>query len=254
MSPAAGTRDDDVAIRLTDVTKTFGKGDSAVPALRGATLEARYGESTFLVGPSGCGKTTLISIVAGLLHRDGGAMSVLGTDLGSLSRGQLTRWRSENVGFIFQAFNLIPQLTVAENVSVPLVIRGVRRREALRKAAAILDAVGLGGRERSRPNKLSGGQQQRVAIARSLVHDPRILVCDEPTSALDASVGWKVMQQIAAVSQHPDRAVLVVTHDERIFPFAHRIAHMDDGRIKRVDQQSHQPLHAGAGAPEDPFR
>jgi putative ABC transport system ATP-binding protein len=224
-----------VAIRLRGVTKTFGVGENAVPALRGADLDALYGQATFLVGPSGCGKTTLISIVAGLLHRDGGEMSVLGTDLGSLGRGALTRWRAEHVGFIFQAFNLIPQLTVAENVSVPLVIRGVARREALARSAAILEAVGLGGRERSRPNKLSGGQQQRVAIARSLVHDPRILVCDEPTSALDATVGRRVMELITAVSRKPDRAVLVVTHDDRIFPFADRIVHMDDGRVTRTE-------------------
>ena len=247
MTAAAG----EVAIRLGEVTKTFGRGDSAVPALRGATLEARYGESTFLVGPSGCGKTTLISIVAGLLHRDHGSMSVLGSDIGELSRGALTRWRAENVGFIFQAFNLIPQLTVAENVSVPLVIRGVARRHALRKAAAILDAVGLGGRERSRPNKLSGGQQQRVAIARSLVHDPRILVCDEPTSALDAEVGRRVMEQIAAVSRKPDRAVVVVTHDDRIFPFADRIAHMDDGRITRVEDRPRPAAAPPSPAPKE---
>jgi putative ABC transport system ATP-binding protein len=229
----------DVAIRLRGVTKTFGTGENAVPALRGADLDALYGQATFLVGPSGCGKTTLISIVAGLLHRDGGELSVLGGDTGSLSRGALTRWRADNVGFIFQAFNLIPQLTVAENVSVPLVIRGEPRRAAVRKAAAILDAVGLGGREKSRPNKLSGGQQQRVAIARSLVHDPRILVCDEPTSALDAAVGKRVMELICAVSKKPDRAVLVVTHDDRIFPFADRIVHMDDGRVTHTDLRTH---------------
>jgi putative ABC transport system ATP-binding protein len=240
----------DIAIRLRDVTKTFGRGDNAVPALRGATLEAYYGQSTFLVGPSGCGKTTLISIVAGLLHRDGGELSVLGTDLSSLSRGELTRWRGENVGFIFQAFNLIPQLTVAENVSVPLVIRGERRRNALRKAGEILDRVGLGGRERSKPNKLSGGQQQRVAIARSLVHDPRILVCDEPTSALDASVGKQVMEQVAEVAHRPDRAVLVVTHDDRIFPFSHRIAHMDDGRITHVTTTVHTPSDVASATME----
>jgi putative ABC transport system ATP-binding protein len=247
MTPA-GT-DERIAIRLRGVTKTFGTGENAVPALRGADLDALYGQATFLVGPSGCGKTTLISIVAGLLHRDGGEMSVLGTDLGTLRRGELTRWRAEHVGFIFQAFNLIPQLSVAENVSVPLVIRGVPRREALARSAALLDAVGLGGRERSRPNKLSGGQQQRVAIARSLVHDPRILVCDEPTSALDAAVGRKVMELIAAVSRKPDRAVLVVTHDDRIFPFADRIVHMDDGRVTRTElRDSPTPPTALSGA------
>jgi putative ABC transport system ATP-binding protein len=224
-----------VAIRLQDVTKTFGRGDSAVPALRGATFDALYGSTTFLVGPSGCGKTTLISIVAGLLHRDGGTMSVLGTDLGTLSGGRLTRWRSENVGFIFQAFNLIPQLTIAENVAVPLVIRGVPRREAVRAAAAMLDRVGLGGREKARPTKLSGGQQQRVAIARSLVHDPKILVCDEPTSALDAALGRRIMELIADVARKPDRAVVVVTHDDRIFSFADRIVSMDDGRVTSIE-------------------
>ncbi|MDZ4755592.1 MAG: ABC transporter ATP-binding protein [Phycisphaerae bacterium] len=231
--PGAGS----VAIRLRGVTKTFGRGDNAVPALRGADLDAMYGHVTFLVGPSGCGKTTLISIVAGLLHRDGGELSVLGEDLSTMSRGVLTRWRSENVGFIFQAFNLIPQLTIAENVSVPLVIRGARRRDAVRKAAEILEKMGLGGRERSSPNKLSGGQQQRVAIARSLVHDPHILVCDEPTSALDASVGRRVMELIAGVARQPDRAVLVVTHDDRIFPFADRIVHMDDGRVTQTEDR-----------------
>jgi putative ABC transport system ATP-binding protein len=223
------------AIRLRGITKTFGRGDSAVPALRGADLDALYGQATFLVGPSGCGKTTLISIVAGLLHRDGGELAVLGQDLGRLSRGALTRWRSENVGFIFQAFNLIPQLTVAENVAVPMVIRGTPRRTAVRAAAALLDRVGLGGRDRAKPTKLSGGQQQRVAIARSLVHDPRILVCDEPTSALDAATGRLVMELISAVAQKPDRAVLVVTHDDRIFPFADRIVHMDDGKVTNTE-------------------
>ncbi len=234
------------AVSLKGVTKTFGKGDSAVTALRGADIEALYGQATFLVGPSGCGKTTLISIVAGLLHRDGGDLSVLGTDLGSLSGSQLTRWRSESVGFIFQAFNLIPQLTVAENVAIPLVIRGESRRAAVRTAGDLLAKVGLEGRERSKPSKLSGGQQQRVAIARSLVHNPRILVCDEPTSALDATLGRHIMQLITAVSSAPDRAVLVVTHDDRIFNFADRIVHMDDGRVTHVELGGHQLAHAAA--------
>jgi len=225
------------AVRCRGVTKTFGRGDNAVVALRGADLECGWGRMTYLVGPSGCGKTTLISILAGLLTPDGGELEVLGQDLRGLSRGKLTRWRSENVGFIFQAFNLIPQLTIAENVAVPLVIRGERVRTALRKAEAMLDLVGLGGRERSRPNKLSGGQQQRVAIARSLVHDPRILVCDEPTSALDGELGRRIMELIAATARHPERAVIVVTHDDRIYDLADSIVHMDDGRAVRVDRR-----------------
>ncbi|MFO0828158.1 MAG: ABC transporter ATP-binding protein [Phycisphaerales bacterium] len=223
------------AIRLRGVTKTFGTGDEAVRALRGADLDAMYGQMTFLVGPSGCGKTTLISIVAGLLHRDGGDLEVLGVDHASFSSGQLTRWRSEHVGFIFQAFNLIPQLTIAENVAIPLVIRGVSRRRAVEKACHLLERVGLGGREKAKPMKLSGGQQQRVAIARSLVHDPHILVCDEPTSALDATTGQHVMDLIADVSHGPDRAVIVVTHDDRIFHVADRIVHMNDGLVTHTE-------------------
>ena len=226
------------AIRLRGVTKTFGKGDDAVPALRGADMEALYGQMTFLVGPSGCGKTTLISIVAGLLHRDQGELNVLGIDHAKLSAGKLTRWRSDNVGFIFQAFNLIPQLTIAENVAVPLVIRGEPRRRAVEKAAELLRRVGLGGRENTKPMKLSGGQQQRVAIARSLVHDPKILVCDEPTSSLDAATGKRVMELVASVAHGPDRAVIVVTHDDRIFNFADRIVHMDDGRVTHTEIRS----------------
>ncbi len=230
--PSAPAR---VAIRLRGVTKTYGKGETAVTALRGADLDALYGQTTFLVGPSGCGKTTLISIVAGLLHRDGGEMDVLGTDLSTLSRGALTAWRSTQVGFIFQAFNLIPQLTAAENIAVPLVIRGESRRRAVQAASELMAKVGLEGREKAKAHKLSGGQQQRVAIARSLVHNPKIVVCDEPTSALDAQTGRRVMELIASVAHGPDRAVIVVTHDDRIFGFADRVVHMDDGRITHVD-------------------
>jgi putative ABC transport system ATP-binding protein len=223
------------AVRIRGLTKTFGTGDSAVPALRGVDLDAMYGQATYLVGPSGCGKTTLISIIAGLLHRDGGELEVLGADHATFRSGQLTRWRSENVGFIFQAFNLIPQLTVAENVAVPLVIRGESRRRAVAKAEELLEKVGLGGRAKAKPTKLSGGQQQRVAIARSLVHDPRILVCDEPTSALDAQTGRRVMDLITAVAHGPDRAVIVVTHDDRIFHLADRVVHMNDGTVTKVE-------------------
>ena len=223
-----------VAIRCKGVFKTFGTGDAMVRALRGVDLEARFGEMMALVGPSGCGKTTLISILAGLLHRDEGDLSVLGTDPGALSTGRLTAWRGANVGFIFQQFNLIPQVSIAENVAVPLLLRGVRRREAVERAAALLGQVGLKGREESRPNKLSGGQQQRVAIARALVGEPRILVCDEPTSALDGATGQRVMALIRELARSPERVVILVTHDERIYHFADRIAHVDDGKVTHV--------------------
>jgi putative ABC transport system ATP-binding protein len=222
------------SIRCERVFKTFGTGDSMVRALRGVDLEVRFGEMMALVGPSGCGKTTLISILAGLLQRDEGELSVLGDDPSAMTSHDRTIWRGLNVGFIFQQFNLIPQVSILENVAVPLLLRRHPRRDALDRAAALLAEVGLKGREQSRPTKLSGGQQQRVAIARALVSNPRLLVCDEPTSALDGATGQKVMALIRQMASSPDRVVIVVTHDERIYHFADRIAHLDDGKVTHV--------------------
>jgi len=232
-----------LAIRLRKVEKTFGKGESAVRALRGVDLDVPAGEMTMLVGPSGCGKTTLISILAGLLSRDKGELEVFGQDLNALRRDKLSAWRRDNVGFIFQQFNLVPQLTVAENVSVPLVLKGESVSAAVKRANELLATLGLEGRGKSAPLKLSGGQQQRVAIARALIHEPRLLVCDEPTSALDAELGRRVMTLIRDRSHQHDRAVIVVTHDDRIFHLADRIAHMDDGLIKSVElREGRKPL------------
>jgi putative ABC transport system ATP-binding protein len=239
-APGGGTQPDGRprAIRLRAVAKTFGKGESAVRALRGVDLDVPAGALTMLVGPSGCGKTTLISILAGLLARDAGELAVFGQDLGALRRDRLSAWRRDNVGFIFQQFNLVPQLTVAENVSVPLVLKGESVGAAVRKAHDILATLGLEGRGASAPLKLSGGQQQRVAIARALIHEPRLLVCDEPTSALDAELGRRVMGFIRDRSRSPDRAVVVVTHDDRIFHLADTIAHMDDGLVRSVERRA----------------
>lgn len=232
---------DKPAVWCKGVVKTYGKGDSAVRALRGVDLEVHRGELLMLVGPSGCGKTTLISVIAGVLDRDGGECSVLGEDFRALGPAGTTRFRARNVGFVFQAFNLIPTLTIADNVSVPLLINGVRRQDAHRAACEMLERVGLGGRTGELPNRLSGGQQQRVAIARALVHKPRLLVCDEPTSALDHATGGKVMELLVGVAKQGDLSLVVVTHDARIFEFADRIAEMDDGRIVRLSAgQSHK--------------
>ncbi len=240
------------SVSARGVTKTFGTGDSAVRALRGVDLDIRFGEMMALVGPSGCGKTTLISIIAGLLSRDGGELHVLGEDTGAMSQRQRTAWRGRNVGFIFQQFNLIPQVSIAENVAVPLLLRGHSRSDALDRAAHLLSEVGLHGRESSRPTKLSGGQQQRVAIARALVGEPRLLVCDEPTSALDGATGQMVMGLIRRMASAPDRVVLVVTHDERIYHFADRIAHVEDGRITHVSTPAEALAHAAAAAGDPP--
>ena len=225
---------DPSAIRIRGVDKSFGAGEARVWALKQADFDARPGELIMLVGPSGCGKTTLLSVLAGTLTADAGEVEVLGRRLDGLPQAELTAFRRANLGFVFQSFNLIPTLTVRENVMVPLLIQGVGQAAAAARAGALLAKVGLGGREDDRPGGLSGGQQQRVAIARALVHDPRLLICDEPTSALDKDTGQKVMEMIRELSRSPDRVVVVVTHDHRIFRFADRIAEMEDGRIRRV--------------------
>lgn len=220
------------AVLCHGVTKTFGRGAAAVQALRGVDLEVRMGELLMLVGPSGCGKTTLISVIAGVLDRDGGDCQVFGRDFKEMSSYEITRFRGRYIGFVFQAFNLIPSLSAAENVAAPLIINGAKARKASARAMEVLEAVGFDERMmRSQPPDLSGGEQQRVAIARSLVHNPRLIVCDEPTSALDSETGHKVMELMRKLAVGSDRALVVVTHDVRIFGFADRITRMEDGHI-----------------------
>jgi len=223
-----------IAVSCKGVTKTYGTGQSQVVALRGVDLDVRTGELLMLVGPSGCGKTTLISVIAGILDRDQGECSVYGQDFSTMPQRKRTRFRGQNIGFVFQSFNLLPTLSAAENVSVPLLINGESRGRAISKAKDALARVGLGERTKSLPSQLSGGQQQRVAIARALVHLPRLIVCDEPTSALDHETGHKVMELLREVALGDGRSLVIVTHDARIFEFADRIAKMDDGRVNQI--------------------
>jgi len=224
-----------VAVACRGVTKVFGTGEARVEALRGIDLEVPLGQLTMLVGPSGCGKTTLLSVIAGLLDRTAGAIEVLGVDTTTLSGAQRIEFRRKHLGFVFQQHNLLPALTAAENAAVPLLVAVMARRRAVAQASALLEGLGLGPRLHARPAELSGGQQQRVAFARALIHAPRLIVCDEPTASLDAEAGQRVMEALIQVAVRPDRAVLVVTHDNRIFAFADRIASMEDGRIVRVE-------------------
>lgn len=226
----------DLVVRCRGVTKHYGSGDAEVAALRGVDLDVRRGELLMLVGPSGCGKTTLVSIITAILDPDGGQCAVLGQDLGQLGEDQRARFRGKSIGFVFQAFNLLPALSALENVSVPLLLAGVPRAAAEAKARTVLESVGLGSRLQALPGKLSGGQQQRVAIARALVHDPRLVVCDEPTSNLDQQSGHEMMTILRDVVRAPDRTLIVVTHDNRIFDFADRTARMEDGRIVAVSE------------------
>ena len=220
-----------VAVRVEKVTKTFPNGDTPTYALRDVSFEALSGQLTMIVGPSGCGKTTLLSVICGTMEIDSGRIEVFGHDLGDMSDAEVTGFRSRNVGFIFQQFNLIPTLTLVENASIPLILQGWSYRKAEEKAAATLTDLGLGKRLRSFPRQLSGGQQQRVAIARALVHEPKLIICDEPTASLDAKTGHHALELLKRSACGPDRCVIVVTHDSRIFPFADWIAEMEDGRV-----------------------
>jgi len=230
------TTENEHAVVTRGVTKEFGSGDTRALALRGVDLDIAYGETTLLVGPSGCGKTTLISIIAGLLNPTDGEVSVLGHDLSELRGASLVNFRKRNIGFVFQQYNLLPALTAAENAAVPLLIAGEYRTKAVRTAKDLLTEVGLEPRMNAYPSQLSGGQQQRVAIARALIHQPRLMVCDEPTAALDAHSGQTVMQLLKRVAVQPDRALIIVTHDSRVYGFGDRIVHMSDGRIERVEE------------------
>jgi putative ABC transport system ATP-binding protein len=225
--PEAGLK----AVQCVDLVRDFGEGPARTTVLHGLSLDIAFGERLFLVGPSGCGKTTLISLMAGLLIPTAGSVTLLGTELASLAGDRLVSFRSRHLGFVFQQFNLIPALTATENVAVPLLLQGVGYREAQTRAARMLERLEMGAHRHKHPVQMSGGQQQRVAVARSLVHDPQVLICDEPTASLDAQAGQLVMELLQEVAASPSRAVIIVTHDSRILPFATRVVHLSDGRI-----------------------
>jgi putative ABC transport system ATP-binding protein len=220
-----------VSVDVKNVNKEFMFGDTPNPVLFDINLQVNMGEMTMLVGPSGCGKTTLISILSGILSPTSGDVTVIGQTLTQMTDREKVLFRRQNIGFIFQQYNLLPALTAAENAAMPLIAAGVPFFEAVSRAGEVLAQIGMAAHVGKRPNQLSGGQQQRVAIARSLVHNPRLIVCDEPTAALDAKTGLDVMQILRDISNEGHRSVLVVTHDSRIYRFSDRILEMSDGRI-----------------------
>jgi putative ABC transport system ATP-binding protein len=224
----------EVAVKVRGVSKHFGKGEQRVTALEGVDWDVYRGQFSLIIGPSGCGKTTLLSVIAGILDADEGSVDIFGREITAMSDRALTRFRAERIGFVFQQYNLLPALTAAENAAIPLVIAGWHRHQAVEKASHVLNQLGMGKKVRSLPAQLSGGQQQRVAIARALVHEPSLLVCDEPTAALDQESGRTVMMLLREAALRPDRAVVVVTHDNRVFDFGDRITRMDDGHVAEV--------------------
>lgn len=220
------------AVHLENIRKSYGKGDLRFEVLHGISMEVKAGELLMLVGPSGSGKTTLISIIAGILSYDEGNCFIFDQNLKELSDTEKTRFRGKHIGYVFQAFNLIPMLTCEENVAIPLLLNGMERHEALTHAKQRLEQFGIGGKAHVSPASLSGGQQQRVAISRAVIHDPELIVCDEPTSALDHDNGQLVLNHLRHIVDNENKALIIVTHDSRIFDYADRIIHIEDGYIK----------------------
>lgn len=221
------------AISARGIIRDFEAGQSTIRVLHGIDTDIRAGEMTYVVGESGSGKTTLISIMCGILWPTEGQVEVFGTDIYKLSDNDLVNFRLNNIGFIFQQYNLIPSIDAAANAAVPLIAQGMAVDEARERAKLLLEKLNIGDQAEKLPRQLSGGQQQRVAIARALVHEPRLVVCDEPTAALDANSGRRVMDLLREVAVAPDRACIIVTHDNRIFDLADRIIVLEDGRITR---------------------
>jgi len=218
-------------IEVRDLTKTYGTGEAAIRALDRVDLDVQAGELVLLTGPSGSGKTTLLSIMGCILRPSGGTLRILGRDVAALGERDLPRIRLDHIGFVFQGFNLFPTLTAAQNVALALDLKGVPKREARRRAAELMDRVGLGAKKDEYPADLSGGQKQRVAIARAIAGDPPIVLADEPTAALDTHSGHAVMELLQRLAHERSRAVVVVTHDSRMLSYADRTVQIEDGRI-----------------------
>jgi len=222
-------------IRAQGLSKVYGAGTTELRALSDVDLEIRSGQLTLLMGPSGSGKTTLLSILGCILRASSGNLELLGEDVTALPENALPRLRRELIGFVFQGFNLFPALTAAENVALALDLRGIRGKDASRRAGELLVEVGLKDRMHAFPADLSGGQKQRVAIARALAGDPPILLADEPTAALDSTSGRTVIELLLRLAHQHARAVVMVTHDPRVLSYGDRILHLEDGRLVREE-------------------
>lgn len=222
-------------VQAKNLTKWFGEKSNPTYAVRNVTFAVDYGEMLYIVGPSGSGKTTLLSMISGILRPNDGSVMVKANELWSLSNDALTDFRLYSIGFVFQDFHLFSKLTSQENVAIPLILQNKPWDESLAEAAKILDQVGLGKRISLPPYKLSIGEQQRVAIARAIITQPDLLIFDEPTASLDGETGRKIIAFIKEHLLNVKRAIIIVTHDNRIYDYATRIIHMEDGKI--IDEE-----------------
>ncbi len=227
-------------LKVHHVSKTFGSGHTAVKALNDIHLHVIPGDIVLIMGPSGSGKTTLLTIAGGLLKPTNGEVMINGSDIVPMSETKLPAVRRDNIGFVFQSFNLLEALTALENVEVALFLRGVNGTEARTRATGLLTRLGLKDRLHFRPNQLSGGEKQRVAVARALANDPKIILADEPTANLDAKNGREVMLLLCQIACQEQRAVVIVSHDERLRSVAKRVLTIEDGRLTKEEQGSHE--------------
>jgi len=226
------------AIQAVGLNKWFGEGEARTQAVKDVTFDANFGEMLYVVGPSGSGKTTMLSIISGILRPNSGSVKVEGTDIWNISEDELAQFRLLKIGFVFQDYHLFPRLTTVENVAIPLILQNKPWNEALVEAAKDLEIVGLKTRAELPPVKLSGGEQQRVAIARAIVSRPDVLILDEPTASLDGDTGRSIVQFVRAHILTPERCIVIVTHDSRIYEFAYRIMRMEDGKLSGFDKGS----------------
>ena len=224
------------AISATALVKWFGEGEARTPALREVSLDAYFGEMLYIVGPSGSGKTTLLSVLSGILRPNGGSVTVERANIWEMNGDQLADFRLHKIGFVFQDFHLFPRLTTAENVAIPLILKGTDWNKAIAEARKYLEIVGLKGRAELPPVKLSGGEQQRVAIARAITGQPDILIMDEPTASLDGDTGQSIVGFVKSNILNDKRCILIVTHDARIYEFATRILKMEDGQLTGIEK------------------
>ncbi|MEM9415089.1 MAG: ABC transporter ATP-binding protein [Planctomycetota bacterium] len=218
-------------IECRQLTKTYRKGDSTIKPLDGLDLDVEQGSFLALMGPSGSGKTTLLNLIAGIDHPTSGSLTIGGQDIAKLSRSKLAAWRSDNVGYVFQLYNLVPVLTAYENVELPMLLQPISRKQRHERVATALSLVGLADRHDHYPRQLSGGQEQRVAIARAIVTDPAILVADEPTGDLDKPSALAVMELLTRLNEELGKTLIMVTHDAQTAEYAGRTLHLDKGRL-----------------------
>jgi len=220
-------------VRVHDVHKHFTRGSERIEVLKGVNLEIPQGDFLALMGPSGSGKTTLLNLIGGLDTPTGGAINVNGVPVSSLSGSQLSKWRAQNIGFVFQLYNLLPVLTAEKNVELPLLLTKLSKSERRKRAGIALKVVGLAERAKHYPRQLSGGQEQRVGIARAIVTDPTLLLCDEPTGDLDRKAGDEILDLLQSLNRDHGKTIVMVTHDPRAAERAQRTIHLEKGVLTR---------------------